>query len=900
MSVHNLKKLFRPESVAVIGASNRPRAIGALVMRNLLQGGFDGPIMPVNPKYKAVGGVLAYGDVADLPLTPDLAVICTPPPTVPNLIDQLGTRGTRAAIVLTAGLDRERMERGGTIQDALIKTARRHQLRVLGPNCLGLLVPGIKLNASFSHLPAHVGQIAFVSQSGAMCTAVLDWARSRGIGFSHFVSLGNKADVDFGDVIDYLGSDPNTRSILLYIEGIRDGRKFMSAARAAARNKPVLAIKAGRVLEGARAATSHTGALAGSDEVYEAAIRRAGMLRVKENAQLFTVVETLARAQPPRGERLAILTNGGGIGVMAVDSLIDGGGTLAKLSAETIEQLDAVLPETWSRANPVDIIGDAPGERYSEAMRVLLKAKEVDAILVMHAPTATADSTEAADAVIAAAKGTQRTVLTAWIGGDTVRPGRGRFFGAGIPSYPTPEQATNAFANIIQYKRNQELLMETPAALAAEVKPATDTARILVEGALAEPGPKSAKLMREPEAKAVLAAYGVPTVETHIAASPDDAVAAAEEIGFPVALKILSPDITHKTDVGGVALYLETPESVRMAAAAMLERVGKELPKARIFGFTVQAMANRPGAHELIAGMTTDPVFGPVILFGEGGTAVEVIADRNIALPPLNMALARELVSRTRIARLLQGYRDRPAVDIDALCRTLIQVSQLIIDIPEIAELDINPLLTDQHGVLALDARIAVARPRKPGVGRLAIRPYPQALEEEFKMKSGRKVLFRPIRPEDEPQHHEFIAKLSAEDIRFRFFGQVRELPHSQMARFTQIDYDREMAFIATAKARGGKPETLGVVRTVSDPDNVRTEFAIVVRSDLKGQGLGTALLVKMIDYCRARGTREMVGQILINNRAMLGLAKRLGFERVETIDDDAVEMLLHLQKAKR
>ncbi len=900
MSVHNLKKLFRPESVAVIGASNRAGAIGALVMRNLLRGGFEGPIMPVNPKYNAVAGVLAYGNAADLPVIPDLAVICTPPATVPDLIDTLGQRGTRAAIVLTAGLDREKAGRGGIVQDLLIKTARRHQLRILGPNCLGLLVPGIKLNASFSHLPAADGHIAFVSQSGAMCTAVLDWAGSRGIGFSHFISLGNKVDVDFGDVIDYLGSDPATRSILLYIEGIKDGRKFMSAARAAARNKPVLAIKAGRVMEGARAATSHTGALAGSDEVYEAAIRRAGMLRVKESAQLFTVVETLARARPPRGERLAILTNGGGIGVMAVDSLIESGGTLAELNTGTIERLNAVLPDTWSGANPVDIIGDAPGERYSEAMKILLKAKEVDAVLVMHAPTATADSTEAADAVIAAAKDTPRTVLTAWIGGDTVEPARDRFFQAGIPSYPTPELATDAFAHIIEYKRNQELLMETPAAVATDVEPATDTARILVEGALAEPGGKGAKLMREPEAKAVLAAYGIPTVETHIAASPEDAIGAAEEIGFPVALKILSPDISHKSDVGGVALHLETPEGVRMAAEAMLARVDKEQPKARVNGFTVQAMANRPGAHELIAGATTDPVFGPVILFGEGGTAVEIIADRNIALPPLNMTLARELVSRTRIARLLQGYRDRPAADIDVLCRTLIQVSQLIIDIPEIAELDINPLLADQHGVLALDARIAVAHPRKPGVGRLAIRPYPQALEEPFKMKSGRKVLFRPIRPEDVPQHHEFISKLTPEDIHFRFFGHVRELPHSQMARFTQIDYDREMAFIATAKKRGGKPETLGVVRVVSDPDNVRAEFAIVVRSDLKGQGLGKALLVKMIDYCRTRGTREMVGQILTSNRAMIGLAKHLGFEKIGMIDHEAVEMLLDLQKTKR
>ncbi|MCP5373208.1 MAG: GNAT family N-acetyltransferase [Hyphomicrobiales bacterium] len=890
MSIRHLHKLFKPSSVAVVGASNRAGTVGNLVMRNLLQGGFSGPIMPVNPKYTSVAGVLTYPDVASLAQVPDMAVICTPPKVVPQIVEQLVALGTTAAITITAGMTREETGEGRTAADDMMDAARHGGMRILGPNCLGLLVPGIGLNASFSHLPADPGRIAFVSQSGALCTAVLDWARTHEIGFSHFVSLGDGLDVDFGDVIDYLGSDPGTRAILLYIESIRERRNFMSAARAAARNKPIVVIKSGRVAEGARAAASHTGALAGADDVFDAAIRRAGMLRVNRVDELFAAVETLARSRPPRGDRLAILTNGGGIGVMAVDELVTQGGHLARLSDDVMEKLNAVLPPTWSHNNPIDIIGDAPGERYTQAVEILSAAKEVDALLVMHAPTATASATGTAEAVIGAAGKSPGRLLTSWVGGDTVMPARRMFSDAGIPTFETPEQAVGAFMHMVNYRRNQETLMETPPSAPAEFTPATATARLIIEGTLAS----GHDMVSEPEAKAVLAAYGIPTVETHIATTPEEAADKAAEMGFPVALKILSPNISHKSDMGGVDLFLDSRPSVISAAENMVATIKKAAPHADLQGFSVQRMAQRPGAHELIVGIATDPIFGPVILFGQGGTAVEVIGDRAVALPPLNMSLARDLVRRTRVARLLHGYRDRPPIDLDALSLTLLQVSQLAVDIPEIAELDINPLFADENGVLALDARIRLQHP-PPQSERLAIRPYPRELEEPFTLRSGRKVLLRPIRPEDEPNHYEFLSKLTPEDIRFRFFGLVGELPHTEMARLTQIDYDREMAFIATAETPGGTDETLGVVRTVTDPDNERAEYAIVVRSDLKGQKLGWKMLDKMVRYCRQRGTKQVVGQVLRENRRMLDLVKSMGFKTRNLISEPVVEVTLTL-----
>ncbi|GAB4347194.1 MAG: bifunctional acetate--CoA ligase family protein/GNAT family N-acetyltransferase [Gammaproteobacteria bacterium] len=892
MSVRNLEALLRPRSVAVVGASTRPRSIGNLVMQNLLEGGFQGPVLPVNPKYGAVAGVLAYPTVESLPEAPDLAVICTPPSTIPGLISELGERGTRAAIVMTAGL-RETPE--GNLVPRMLEAARPHVLRILGPNCLGLIAPGIHLNASFAHQPAAPGKIAFVSQSGALCTSVLDWAKARGIGFSHFISIGESADVDVGDLLDYLGADPATSAILLYLESITERRKFMSAGRAAARVKPVLVIKSGRGEQGARAAHSHTGALAGSDVVFDAAIRRAGMLRVYSFNELFGAVETLARGAPVKGERLAIVTNGGGPGVMAVDELTHQGGRLAELAPETIEALDGVLPRTWSRANPVDLIGDAPGRRYREAIRILMKDKGVDAVLVMHAPTAVSSATEVAEEVIKAVEengvNRRRAVLTNWLGDDAVSEARQRLASAGLRTYRTPETAVRAFLHMLEYRRNQESLMETPPSVPEDFEPDLPRARGVVERVLA----RGESILTEPEAKEVLRAYGVPVVETQIARNPMEAGRLAVEFGAPVALKILSHDITHKSDVGGVVLDLEGERATTAAAEAMIQRVHNRFPQAQIEGFTVQKMVRRAEAWELVVGATTDALFGPVILFGQGGTAVELIRDSAIALPPLNLNLARELMSRTRIYRLLEGYRDHPPADLQAVSMTLLRVSQLLVDIPEIIELDINPLLADANGVVALDARVVVAEAEQPGASRLAIRPYPKELEDPYRMNNGREVLIRPIRPEDEPEHHVFISRLTPEDIRFRFFGLVREIPHSQMARLTQIDYDREMAFIATGKDSQGNRETLGVVRTATDPDNLRAEFAIVVRSDLKGLGLGKRLLTKMIDYCRSRGTVEMVGQILSDNRRMLSLARSLGFVEHTVPGEQAVEVCLTL-----
>ncbi len=894
MSIHNLSYLFKPRSVALIGASDRPRAVGNVVMRNLLQGGFSGPIMPVNPKREAVSGVLAYPAVSSLPVVPDLGIICTPPATVPGIIEELGECGAHAAVLITAGLSNTLYTKGKMVAEATMEAARRHSLHILGPNCLGLMVPGIGLNASFSHQPASPGKIAFVSQSGALCTAVLDWAKPRGIGFSHFISLGDTADVSFGDVLDYLGTDPSTRAILLYIEFIKERRNFMSAARAAARNKPVMVIKSGRVAEGSRAAASHTGALAGSDAVYDAAFRRAGILRVYEIEELFAAVETLARARTIRqAARLAVLTNGGGIGVMVVDNLIEAGGRLAELSESTIAALDEVLPSNWSRANPIDIIGDAPPERYQSALKVLFDAPEVDTVLCMHAPVAISSATEIAQAVINMTEARKASLMTCWVGGEAVATAREKFAEAGLPTYETPGQAVQAFMHVVNYRRSQELLMQTPPSAPRDFTPATSTARLVIENVLAA----GKSMVSEPEAKAVLAAYGIPTIETHIVRTPEEAAHVAERMDGRIALKILASELSHKSDVGGVALDLNGSCEVEKAAQEMLTRVMESCPQAKIDGFTVQRMASRRGAEELIVGVTSDPIFGPVILFGQGGTAVEAIGDRAVALPPLNMTLARDMISRTRVFNLLKGFRERPAANIEAICLTLIQVAQLIIDIPEIVELDINPLFVDPEGVMALDARMKVATANSLNTNRLAIRPYPKKLEETVTLRDKRRILLRPIRPEDEPNHHVFVSRLSKEDLHFRFFNRINKLPHSQMARLTQIDYDREMAFIATAPDERGQSQTLGVVRTISDPDNQCAEFAVVTRTDHKGLGLGRIMMDKMIRYCRSRGTSEMVGRVLANNVRMLKLAEQMGFDRHYQADDELFEVSLNLLK---
>jgi acetyltransferase len=891
MSVRNLDRLFHPASIAVIGASNRAHSVGAMVMRNLLDAGFEGPILPVNPKHSAVCGVLAYRDVSALPLIPDLAVICTPAVTVPGLIGTLGEAGTRAAVVLSAGLREAKDETGQSLSAQMLQKARPHLLRIVGPNCLGMVNSASKVNASFSPTSARAGDIAFITQSGAIATAVLDWAEPRGIGFSSFLSIGDAADVDAGDLLDYLGSDPGTRAILLYLEQITSSRKFMSAARAAARNKPVILIKAGRGTEGAAAAASHTGALAGSDEVYDAAIRRSGMLRVDTIQDLFNAAETLGRGRPKPGDPLTVLTNGGGAGVMAADALASRNGKLTVLSGDLVKGLDGVLPGTWSRRNPIDIIGDAPVERYVAALKAVLAAPELQTVLLIQAPTAIVPSVEIARAVAPLISGSERTVLTCWLGDATAAAARRICAEADISTFDTPEAAVAAHMQMVAFRRNQDTLMELPASVPEEFTPDPTAASVIIDKAIAEERP----VLSEPEAKAVLSAFGIPVVETRIARDIGHAKILARELGYPVALKVLSPEITHKSDIGGVALDLESDSALEAAGEGMYRRLSELRPDAHLEGFTVQTMARRADAFELIVGGRDDPVFGPVILFGEGGTAVEVIADRAIDLPPLNMALAANLIDRTRISSLLRGYRDRPGADRNAIAVTLIKVAQLMIDLPEVAELDINPLIADSGGVLALDARMRVGQAEKGGLDRLSIRPYPKNLEEKLTL-GDRALLLRPIRPEDEPQHYDFLSRLSPEDVRFRFFASVQNLPHSQMARFTQIDYEREMAFVATAAKEDGAPETLGVVRTITDPDNDKADFAIIVGSEMKGQGLGAALLDKMIAYCRNRGTGELVGQVMADNRPMLGLAKSRGFRPYPCDSFDTVEVRLDMR----
>ncbi|WP_420474961.1 bifunctional acetate--CoA ligase family protein/GNAT family N-acetyltransferase [Noviherbaspirillum sp. ST9] len=892
MTVRNLKHLFEPKSIALIGASPNAESVGVTVLKNLLSGGFKGDIMLVNPKYDSLADRPVHASVSKLTSAPDLAIICTPPSTIPGIISDLGKLGTKAAIVLTPGLAAARDLVGRNMRDLMLKAARPHLLRILGPNSVGLLVPRLGLNASFAHTDALPGKVAFVSQSGAMSTGVLDWAKARNIGFSKFISLGEKCDVDFGDVLDYLAGDNDTQAILLYLEAIRDARKFMSAARAAARSKPIIVIKAGRAPEGAKAAASHTGALAGADDVYDAAIRRAGMLRVYTTLDLFDAVETLAHSRPTRGDRLAIISNGGGPGVLATDALIGKQGSLAGLSEQAIDSLDKVLPKGWSRDNPVDVLGDAPAQRYIDAMDIVMREKDVDAALLIHAPSAMVRSADLAAALVPAVKNASRNVLSCWLGGEEVAQARSVFSEAGIPTYDTPEEAARGFMQIVQYNRNQKLLMEVPASAAASVEEDREAVRAMVRKAL----DRGRDSLTEPEAKQVLAAYGIPVVQTRSVSSIEEAVECAQRIGFPVALKILSPDVVHKSDVGGVVLNLEDADSVRAAATAMNRRLAEMRPRAALTGFSVQSMVRRPEARELIVGVATDPVFGPVILFGQGGIAVEITADHAIGLPPLNTVLARDMISRTRISKLLAGFRNCAPADIDAICHTLIQISHLVIDIPEIMELDINPLLADAIGVIALDARIRIRPTEKGGMDRLAIRPYPEELEEWVDWQ-GEKILLRPIKPEDGAQHVEFFGSLTPEDVRMRMFVHMRELSPGQLARMTQIDYDREMAFIATRNRADGSPETMGVARIVFDPDNVQGEFAVTIRSELKGKGLGKLLMQKLIRHSRDRGAQEIVGETLSQNQALLGLVKPLGFSANRSRENDTYLLKLPLKK---
>ncbi len=876
MSIRNLDAVFQPKSVALIGASTRAHSVGSVTAENLRTAGFDGSIMLVNSRHTAVAGTLCYRDVAALPTAPDLAVICTPAPTVPGLIAELGARGTKGVIIITAGFREAGNATGQALEQAMLDAAKPYLMRIIGPNCLGVLSTPSKLNASFAQAMPQKGSVAFVAQSGAMVTTVLDWANGRGIGFSHLVSLGDMSDVDFGDMLDYLALDKDTGAILLYIEAITQARKFMSAARAAARLKPVIAIKAGRQAAAAKAAASHTGALAGMDAVYDAAFERAGILRAYDLDEIFDAVETLSVKPMVRGNRLSIVTNGGGAGVLATDSLISQGGAIASLSEDLSAKLNLVLPSTWSHGNPVDIIGDASAKRYSDTLDILRASEDHDAILVLNCPTAVASGLEAADAVIAAAKTSRVPILTNWLGAQSAEASRAAFEAAKIPTYDTPEKATRGFMHMVRYRRGQETLMEVPPSIPEGPPPDRETAAKIVRAA------PSGGWLDATVVHTLLECYRIPVVQTERAATPDEVGAAAGRIGGAIALKILSPDITHKSDVGGVTLGVVGAQTARMAAADMQSRVAKFAPSALLEGFLVQQMVQRPHAHELIVGMAVDRTFGPFVLFGQGGTAVEIIDDKTLGLPPLNLKLAGEMIGRTRVSRQLKGYRDRPPADMEAIGLTLVKLSQLICDFPEIAELDINPLLADENGVIALDARVRIAPSEGASRDRLAIRPYPDELVTREHLEGTGDFLLRPVKPEDAPAFVDFFGRLSPEDVRLRFLTPLKSLPPMILARLTQIDYDREMAFVLLDSA--GK--IAGVARIAADPDNVRAEFAVVVRSDLKGHGAGRLLMQRLGTYARDRGIGELFGDILAENTKMLALCREQGCSIVPAAAD--------------
>lgn len=895
MSVANLEYLFNPRSVAVIGATNDPGNPGNIVMRNIMTGGFAGPVMPVSPEAEAIAGVLTFPSIRDLPKAPDMAVVASPLQDVPDIIAKLKKKGTRAAVLVGPDFTGLTTDEVREIRTTILEIANPPELRVLGPKCLGFMVPSLNLNASLAHASAKPGKVAFISQSDSLLATVLDWARGKGIGFSHMVALGKRVDVGFSDIIDYLGTDHATRSIMIYLESVVDAREFMSAARAAARNKPVLVLRPGQALDtvlpglGCR----QVGGKRLCDEIYDVAFRRAGMLRVDSIEGLFDAAQTLSQPKPIRGNRLAILTNGTSAGILAADRLLAAGGLLAELSEETLTALFDLTDGRISGTNPIDVPFDADGSMYSDALKMLIKDKGVDGVLVMHVPWAQQPEEAVAEAVAASLKRVKRLVLTAWLGSGAAERARTIFAEAGIPSYESPGQAVRAFMYMAEYKRNQELLIETPDSLPSDFFPDTTRAREVVRKALEE----GREELSEPEAKIVLAAYGIPVVETRLAVSAREACIASDELGYPVALKVRSPQIDQPFDVGGVLLDLETPEQVWEGAATMLARVNRERPDAYIEGFVVQKMGRRPGAHELFIAAEVDPVFGPVLHFGHGGMGREMIKDDAIAMPPLSMSLAREMIGRTRISELLKGTPSQLPADIDDICLTMIQISQLLVDVPQIAGLDINPLYADSEGVLALGGKIIVAPYDGSGPSRLAIRPYPRELEECIITKGGKRVTVRPIRPEDEGTHREFLASLSDEDLRMRFFGVVRrDFDHKDLARFTQIDYDREMAFIAQSHNEEGKLETLGVMRTNTKPDNSDAEFAIVIRSDQKGHGLGSILFHRGIEYTRERGTRRISGETMGENKAMQGLARKFGFRVFPAPDDpDLVEMVLDL-----
>ena len=882
MSQRGLEALLRPESIAVVGASNKPGRAGYLMMRNLLDSGFNGPVLPVTPAYRAVCGVLTWRDVISLPMSPDLAILCTHADRNLALLEQLGERGCKTVIVLSSQPQ----------QFAELKAcAQRFSMRLLGPNSLGILAPWQRLNASFSPVPILPGKLAFISQSAAVANTILDWAQQRAVGFSYFISLGDSLDIDVDDLLDFLARDSKTSAILLYLEHISDARRFLSASRSASRNKPILVIKSGRSIKAQQLLNSPLSL----DAAYDAAIQRAGLLRVQDTHELFSAVETLSHMRPLKGERLLIISNGAAPAAMALDQLLSRNGKLAELGEETCRALSAVLPGTISALNPLDLHDDATPQLYQAVMTTLLDSTDFDALLVIHAPSAAAHGTVTASHLIEAVRkhprGKYVTLLTNWCGEFSSQEARKLFTEAGIPTYRTPEGTVTAFMHMVEYRRNQKQLKETPA-LPADLEQNTDEAHRLIARTLAE----GTTQLDTHEVRAILQAYGMNVLPTWIASDSAEAVNIASQVGYPVALKLRSPDIPHNSEVQGVMLYLRTASEVEQAANAIFDRARQAFPQARIQGLLVQTMANRPGSQELRVVVEQDPVFGPLIMLAEGSSDWQPERQAVVALPPLNMTLARYQVVQALKSGKIRGRNALHPLDISALSQLLVNVSNLIIDCPEIERLDIHPLLVSGSELSLLDVSMQLSTQTADAPSRLAIRPYPRELEERVVLKDGSQALFRPILPEDEPLLKAFILKVTKEDLYYRYFNEINEFTHEDLANMTQIDYDREMAFVAIHTVND-KNEIIGVTRAVSDPDNIDAEFSVLVRSDLKGLGLGRRLLDKMINYAAEHGLQRLTGITMPNNQGMITLARKLGFDVDIQIQDGIVNLSLVLKK---
>ena len=888
MSIRNLGKIFDPHHVAVVGASDTPTSVGYTVLRNLIGSGFRGVVYPVNAKRESVQGIQAYHDIRSLPRVPDLAVICTPASTVPGLIRECGEAGTLGIVIISAGF-REIGQPGRELEEAVKREQKNFEgMRILGPNCLGLIVPGIHFNASFGAATPKKGHIGFISQSGALCASVLDWAIDEGIGFSYFVSVGNMLDVSIADLIDFLGSATETQSIILYVESITEAREFVSAARAFARTKPIVAYKAGRFAQSAQAAASHTGAMAGVDAVYEAAFQRAGIERIFEIEDMFDCAELLAHQQPPKGDRLAIITNAGGPGVMTTDALIACQGTLATLSPETMARLDEFLPPFWSHNNPIDVLGDAPPDRYAKTLEAVSQDKGVDAVLVILTPQAMTDPAGTAQAVSQVAARGHKPVLSAWMGGRLVQQGVQLLNEAGIPTYNTPEKAVRAFMHLVSYARNLEILYETPRDIPMAFSMDRRRMRSMFDTIFAE----GAEILSENVSKAFLEAYEIPVTRPQAARTAQEAIDVARHMGYPVVMKIHSPQITHKTDVDGVVLNLTSDEAVSQTFAKMVARAAELRPDAKILGVTIQKMVVAPHAFELIMGMKKDPVFGAVILVGTGGTAAEVFQDRALALPPLNETLARRALESLKSWPLLRGYRGRPAVNLDRLIEILIRFSYLVADYPEIKELDVNPLLVTPDGAVALDARMVIDRDVVQGAVRpyvhLAIRPYPEEYVVERRLNDKTPVILRPIKPEDEPMWHDLLGSCSTQTLWCRFSYLFKQTTHEMATRYCFIDYDRELGLVAEVE-EDGRRKLIGVSRLAADANHEVAEYAVLVVDRWHGHGLGSVLTDYSLDVAKRWGVKRVVAETSRDNSRMMAIFRNRQFEIDEQGEQDVV-----------